>query len=65
MKAIVFWFATLGLVLSLLGLWVGAQERRASRPAGSSVYTEALEPELPAVSEVEPDPFETIPALTF
>ena len=65
MKAFVIWLATLGLLLSLFGLWVGAHERRASKPASSSLYTDTVEPELPTLSEVAPEVPETIPAITF
>ena len=65
MKALLIWFAALGVLLSLLGLWAGAHERRAARPVDSSIYTETMEPELPGAPETQPDPFETIPTLTF
>ena len=63
MKGLLIWFATLGVLLSLLGFWAGAHERGAASPVSS--YTDAAEPELPAVPETQPDPLDTIPALTF
>ncbi len=63
MKGLLIWFATLGVLLSLLGFWAGAHERGAASPV--SIYTDAAEPELPAVPETQPDPLDTIPALTF
>ena len=64
MKGLLIWFATLGVLLSLLGFWAGAHERGdGARPV--SIYTDAMEPELPAVPEVQPDPLDTIPVLTF
>ena len=63
MKGLLIWFATLGVLLSLLGFWAGAHERGAGRPV--SDYTEAMEPELPTNPETQPDPLDTIPALTF
>lgn len=65
MKALLIWFGTLAVLLSVLGLLVGAQERRPSRPAEPSIYTDALEPELPTATETQLDVFETHPALTF
>ncbi|MBI4590986.1 MAG: hypothetical protein HY725_19340 [Candidatus Rokubacteria bacterium] len=65
MKALVIWFAALGVLLSFLGLLVGAQERRAARTVDPVIYTEALEPELPTVSETQPDILQSLPALTF
>ena len=61
MKGLLIWFATLGVLLSLLGFWAGAHERGAASPS----YTDAAERELPAVPETQPDPLGTIPALTF
>ncbi|OGL06889.1 MAG: hypothetical protein A3I03_00710 [Candidatus Rokubacteria bacterium RIFCSPLOWO2_02_FULL_68_19] len=63
MKGLLIWFATLGVLLSLLGFWAGAHERGAASPVSS--YTDAAEPELPAVPETQPDPLDTIPALAF
>ena len=63
MKGLLIWFATLGVLLSLLGFWAGAHERGAASPVSS--YTDAVEPELPAVPETQPDPLDTIPALAF
>jgi len=63
MKGLLIWFATLGVLLSLLGFWAGAHERGAASPVSS--YTDAAEPDLPAVPETQPDPLDTIPALTF
>jgi hypothetical protein len=63
MKGLLIWFATLGVLLSLLGFWAGAHERGPARPM--SIYTDAMEPELPAVPEIQPDPLNAIPALTF
>ena len=63
MKGLLLWFATLGVLLSLLGFWAGAHERGAARPVSS--YTDAVEPPLPDVPETQPDPLDTIPALTF
>ena len=63
MKGLLIWFAMLGVLLSLLGFWAGAHERGAASPVSS--YTDAAEPELPAVPETQPDPLDTIPALTF
>lgn len=63
MQVLLIWFATLGVLLSLLGFWAGAHERGAARPV--SIYTDAMEPQLPGVPETQPDPLDTIPALTF
>ena len=63
MKGLLIWFATLGVLLSLLGFWAGAHERGAASPVSS--YTDAAETELPAVPETQPDPLDTIPALAF
>lgn len=64
-KALLIWFVTLGVLLSLLGLWAGAQERRLARPVDPSAYTATTEPELPAFPEVQPDAIEIGRALTF
>lgn len=64
MKGLLIWFGTLGLLLSLLGIW-GAYAGRAARSVDPSIYTEAMEPELPAIPEVQPDTPETGPAFTF
>lgn len=64
MKGLVIWFATLGVLLSLLGFWAGAHERGGgARPV--SIYTDAMEPELLAIPEVQPAPLDTLPAIAF
>lgn len=63
MKVLLIWLATLGVLVSLLGFWAGAHEWGAPPPV--SIYTDAMEPELPAVPDPQPDPPDTIPALTF
>ena len=65
MKGLLVWFAMLGVLLSLLGLWAGAHERRASRSVDPSVYTNTMEPELPAIAESRAEAAETGSALTF
>ena len=65
MKGLLIWFAMLAVLLSLFGLWAGAQERRAARSVDPSVYTDTMEPELPAIAESRPEPAETGPAFTF
>ncbi len=65
MKELLIWFAMLAALLSLFGLWAGAQERRAARSVDPSVYTDTMEPELPAIAESQPEAAETGPALTF
>lgn len=65
MKGLLIWFAMLAVLLSLFGLWAGAHERRASRSVDPSVYTNTMEPELPAIAESQPEAAETGSALTF
>ncbi|MEK6529491.1 MAG: hypothetical protein AABZ48_01260 [candidate division NC10 bacterium] len=42
MQVLLIWFATLGVLLSLLGFWAGAHERGAARPV--SIYTDVMSP---------------------
>ena len=65
MKALLIWFATLGLVLSFLGFLAVAHERRAVNPVDPSIYTNTIEPELPAIPEAQPEAPEIGPALTY
>ncbi len=65
MKGLLIWFAMLAVLLSLFGLWAGAQERRAARSVDPSVYTDTMEPELPAIGESQPEAADTGSALTF
>ena len=65
MKGLLIWFAMLAALLSLFGLWAGAQERRASRSVDPSVYANTMDPELPAIAESQPVAAEMGSALTF
>jgi hypothetical protein len=64
MKILLAWVAALAVAVWLL-LWVGAHGQPGVEPAGSSVYTDVPEPELPAVPEIELEPIETAPVMTF
>ena len=63
MKGLLIWFATLGMLL--LALWAGAHARGAERPVSPSIYTDTMEPKLPAVPEAQPEASERGPAFTF
>jgi hypothetical protein len=64
-RLLVTMLLTLGLVVALLGLWVAAHPRMTAPPVSGSLYTDAIEPELPAVSELEGGAEDRLPAPAF
>lgn len=61
-KILLIWSVTAGVVLSLLGLWVGANEvLRPDAPA----QRESIESQLPAVTGFESEPLHINPVITF
>lgn len=61
-KILLIWAVTAGVVLSLLGLWVGANDAlRSDAPASR----ESIESQPPAVTEFESEPVHSNPVITF
>lgn len=61
-KILLIWVLTIGVVLSLLGLWVGANELLRQDPPA---YRESIESQPPTVNEFESEPLHINPVITF